>query len=169
MDRNRNSNSTSIFMGSTIKTKTMKKLLTFLTIVLPISVMSQILDTVYVRTLTMPAKDWSWVVGKNASSINGDSLTIVAFRKIRAAAQSVQNPTWDTNITIDSIPGRIVLGFYQTAKTANAGEIVSRYTAITTAIAAKTVLAYWIGRIDEAVSSDYNRAREIGKQILLDQ
>lgn len=127
------------------------------------------IDTIRVRNLSLQAQDWAWLVGKNISSINSDSTTIVAFRKIRAAVQAVQSPTWTTAINIDSIPGRIVMSFYSTAKTSNAGEVVSRYTAITNAIAAKVVLAYWIGRVDEAVSSDYIRARDAGKNILLDQ
>lgn len=127
------------------------------------------LDTIRVRNLSLQAQDWAWLVGKNAGAINNDSSTVAAFRRIRSAVQAVQNPTWTTNINIDSIPGRVVLAFYQTAKQSNAGEIVSRYTAITNAIAAKTVLAYWIGRIDEAVSGDYTRFRDIGKNILIDQ
>lgn len=135
----------------------------------PCIVSAQRLDTVYVRNLSLQAQDWAWLVGKNASNINNDSSTIAAFRKIRAAVQAVQNPGWTTAINIDSIPGRIVLAFYSTAKTSNAGEIVSRYTAITNAISAKVVLAYWVGRVDEAVSSDYIRAREAGKNVLIDQ
>lgn len=147
----------------------MKKLILILTLfVLTNTVNSQTLDTVRVRNLTLQAQDWAWLIGKNASS-RTDSLTDKVFRKIRDAAQSAQNATWTTNINIDSLPGKIVMDFYKTAKTSNAGEIVNRYTAITTAIAAKTVLAYWIGRVDEAVSSDYIRAREFGKTILLDQ
>ena len=133
------------------------------------SLSAQNLDTIRVRHLTLQSQDWSWLVGKNASGNNRDSATVAAFRKIRSAAQAVQNPQWTTNITIDSIPGYIVLEFFMTAKSANAGEIVSRYTAITNAISAKVVLAYWIGRIDEAKSQEYIRSRDRGKSILLDQ
>lgn len=148
----------------------MKKLILILTAtVLSNFVNAQTLDTVRVRNLTLQAQDWAWLVGKHSSSINKDSTTAAAFRKIRSTVQAVQSPQWTTNITIDSIPGYIVLAFYQTAKQANAGEIVSRYMAIVNAISAKTVLAYWIGRQDEAMSQDFIRAREMGKNILLDQ
>lgn len=148
----------------------MKKLSLFIIASLTSAIVySQNLDTVYVRHLTFQAQDLAWMIGKNASSINQDSVTVLAFRKIRAAVQAVQNPTWTTNITIDSIPGVIVMKLYQTAKTSNAGEVVNRYTAITNAIAAKTVLSYWIGRVDEALNQDYLRARELGKNILLDK
>jgi hypothetical protein len=143
------------------------KLLIFL--LFPCIVSAQNLDTVRVRNLSLQAQDWAWLVGKNISSINSDSATIKAFRHIREAVQAVQSPQWTTAINIDSIPGRIVMAFYSTAKTSNAGEIVSRYTAITNAISAKAVLAYWIGRVDESVSSDYIRAREAGKNVLIDQ
>lgn len=138
-------------------------------LLLPCIVSAQNLDTVRVRNLSLQAQDWAYLVGKNAGSINSDSATVAAFRKIRAAVQAVQNPTWTTSINIDSIPGRVVMAFYQTAKTSNAGEVVSRYMAITNAISAKVVLAYWIGRVDEAVSGDYNRFRDAGKNILIDQ
>lgn len=147
----------------------MKKLVLIITTIFSLSASAQNIDTIRVRDLSLQAQDWAWLVGKNASSINTDSSTVAAFRKIRTALQAVQNPQWTTVVNIDSIPGKIVLAFYQTAKTSNAGEIVNRYTAITNAIAAKTVLAYWVGRIDEAVNGDYIRARDKGKNILLDQ
>ena len=146
----------------------MKKLI-IIAVLLPLFASAQNLDTVRVRNLSLQAQDWAWLIGKHSSSINADSLTVSSFRKIRTAVQAVPNPQWTTNINIDSIPGYIVVAFYQTAKTANSGEIVSRYTAITNAIAAKAVLAYWIGRVDEAVTGDYNRTRDKGKNILLDQ
>ena len=74
----------------------------------------------------------------------------------------------EININIDSIPGSVVVALYQTAKASNAGEIVARYTAITNAIAAKTVISYWIGFIDASVSGDFNRFRDLGKNIILD-
>lgn len=148
----------------------MKKLLLLTVIILPIMASAQTgLDTIRVRHLQLQAQDWAYLVGKNEGAINKDSANSAAFRKIRTAVQAVQNPQWTTNITIDSIPGYVVMAFYQTAKTASAGEIVSRYMAIVNAISAKTVLLYWVGRVDEAVSQDYNRMRDKGKNILLDQ
>lgn len=127
----------------------------------------QRIDTIYVRNLTLQAQDWAWLVGAHGGG--NDSATLIAFRKLRAKIQASTPPTWTTTVTMDSLPGFIVVNFYQLAKTAKAGEIVSRYTAITNAIAAKTVLAYWLGLIDGAISSDFDRHRNLGKYRLLDE
>lgn len=147
----------------------MKKLILFLCIALPLSAMSQLLDTIRVRHLTQQAQDWALLVAMNVGNQNTDSLSIATFRKMRSVVQAVQNPQWTTNITIDSIPGKIVLEFYMRAKQASAGQVATRYTTITNAISAKAVLSYWIGRIDESFARDYEDTRNKGKNLLLDQ
>jgi hypothetical protein len=132
------------------------------------SLSAQTLDTVRVRNLSLQAQDWAWLVGKLSGQINRDSLSIVAFRKIRQAAQNAGQVQWTTNVNIDSLPGSVVVAFYQTAKTAAAGEIVNRYTAITGAISAKAVLSYWVGLLDGVIGSDFTRYRDLGKNIILD-
>lgn len=148
----------------------MKKLLIALSVFLPIAAMGQnSLDTIRVRHLTLQAQDWAWLVGRNQGNINRDSSSIKAHRKIREAVQTVQNPQWTTSITIDSIPGRIVMEFYDAIKLCAAGQIAARYNTILSAISSKTVLAYWIGRSDESFARDYDDTRNKGKNILLDQ
>lgn len=126
----------------------------------------QKLDTVYVRNLTLQAQDLAWVVGKYSFN---DSAELRAFRKIRTVVQSNIPQNWTTNVTVDSLPGKVVLGFYQLAKTSGAGEIAARYTAITNAISAKTNLSYWIGFIDGNIQADFDRFRDKGKNRLIDQ
>lgn len=145
----------------------MKTIIFILFSFVTISARSQQLDTVYVRNLTMQAQDWAWLVGKYPNK-QADSSTAKAFRKIRTVIQSNIPPTWTTTVTIDSLPGFIVVAFYQQAKTANAGEIVTRYAGITNAISAKANVSYWVGYIDAAVAGDFDRARNLGKNFLID-
>lgn len=128
---------------------------------------AQNIDTVVVRNLQMQAQDWAWVVGKYG--VPTDSLNLVVFRKIRAKIQQAIPPTWATSITIDSLPGRVVLAFYEMVQRADAGEIVNRYTAIKNSISGKANLSYWIGFIDARVSMEFDRKRDLGKNILIDQ
>ena len=147
----------------------MKRIIGLLLIILPFLSQAQSLDTVYVRHLTLQARDWAWLVGRNESSINRDSATAKAYRNIRSTVQEVQNLSTTTNVTIDSIPGKIVKDFYATVKFSNAGEISNRYNAITSAISGKAQMAYWVGYYDARVSADYEEIFSRGKRILLDQ
>jgi hypothetical protein len=114
----------------------------------------------------MQAQDWAYLVG--AYNTTADSVAMVDYRRIRTKVQQAIPPAWTTSLTVDSLHGKTVIDFYQMAKTSAAGEIVSRYTAITNAISAKTNLAYWIGFVDSAISGDFNRKRDRGKNLLID-
>lgn len=144
----------------------MKKII-FLFLLLPLIPKAQILDTVIVRNLQMQAQDWAWLVGK--IGMESDSVSILTVRKIRLKVQQAIPPTWTTNLTVDSLPGRVVIGFYETVMRSDAGEIVNRFTAIKNAISAKTNLSFWIGFIDGRISAEFDRKRDIGKNILIDQ
>lgn len=146
----------------------MKKVLAIVAILFSLQSFGQNnLDTIYVRTLTLQAQDWAWMVGGSTGS--RDSSTVKAIRKVRTAVQATQNIQWTTNVTVDSLPGAVVLSMYARAKNAPAGQIVARYTAITNAIISKTVLAYWLGVIDTNFSNEFNTIRNQGKYELLDQ
>lgn len=145
----------------------MTKFFLSIAILFSLNASAQNLDTVVVRNLQMQAQDWAYLVGAWNTTV--DSVSMVAYRKIRDKVQSIlPNVGWNTNMTIDSLPGKVVMDFYNLVKTSGAGEVVTRYTAITNAITGKTNLAYWIGRMDEAVSSDYLRKRDRGKNLLID-
>lgn len=125
------------------------------------------LDTVYVRSLQLQAQDWAWLAGKY--SVPKDSTTAKAVRRLRTTIQTLNPSAWTTNVTVDSLPGSMVMEFYQRTKMAPAGEIAPRYVAIITAISAKTVLSYWIGFVDAGFINEFNRYRNQGKVELLDQ
>ena len=126
---------------------------------------SQNIDTVKVRSLTLQAQDWAWLCGQLP---DGDSLSIVTLRTIRTKVQAASNPTWTTNITLDSIPGVLAVRFYAITMSAPALEISARYTAIKNALSSKTNIAYWLGMIDGQASSEYDRKRTLGKNKILD-
>lgn len=144
----------------------MKKIIAVICILFSITAKSQNIDTVFVRNLTLQAGDWAYLVG--SYNLTLDSVSISGYRKVRAKVQEALPPNWTTNITIDSIPGRTVVEFYQIIKSSPAGEIATRYMAITNAIAAKTNITYWVGYFDAANTSEFVRKREKGKNLLVD-
>lgn len=145
----------------------MKKIISLLSLTLVAgTIYAQILDTVLVRNLTMQAQDYAWFVGKNAS--NTDSISIKAIRRIRNTVQANVPQTWTTNVTVDSLPGSVVVSMYSQVLNAPAAEISARYTAIKNAISSKTNLLYWIGFLDATPIIDFNRKRDVGRQVLID-
>jgi hypothetical protein len=127
----------------------------------------QTIDTVSVRNLQLQAQDWAWLVGKYGDT-NEDSATSYQVRRIRDKIRTVNPASWTTNVTIDSIPGKIVLAMYNGVKNAPAGEIASRYAAITSAISGKSNMIYWTNIADAIWAGYYTKFRDRGKTILLD-
>lgn len=144
----------------------MKKIILSLLILFSVTVNAQTLDTVIVRNLTMQSQEWAFLIG--SYNTTADSITMVAYRRIRNKVQEAIPQNWTTNLTVDSLPGKVVIDFYQIAKTSAAGEIATRYTQILNAISSKTNLAYWIGFVDANSLSDFQRKRDRGKNLLID-
>lgn len=145
----------------------MKRIFFFIAFAFSIAASAQNnLDTVLVRNLQMQAQDWAWFVGKNAST--SDSTSISAIRKIRNKVQQSIPQSWTVNITVDSLPGTVVIAMYSQLLNAPAGEIATRYAAIKAAISAKANLAYWIGFLDAQGPSEFDRKRNLGKNVLID-
>lgn len=144
----------------------MKTISFIIVILFSLAIKAQNIDTVIVRNLTLQSQEWAYLVG--SYNTTADSVTMVAYRRIRNKVQEAIPQTWTTNLTVDSLPGKVVMDFYQLAKTSAAGEIASRYTQILNAISSKTNLAYWIGFIDANSLSDFQRKRDRGKNLLID-
>lgn len=124
-------------------------------------------DTMIIRPdITMQAQDWCWLRGKLAEK---DSALLTIDRRIHNIIKPQLPLQWTSNVTFDSLPGRLVYAFYQVLKTANAGEIVSRYTAINNALSGVTQLAYWYGRLDAALDADRQMSIGNGKNVYVDQ
>lgn len=146
----------------------MKKIAILLFVFLSLQAGAQNLDTVKVRWLTLQAQDVAWLIG-GVNDVNQDSATAAVFRKVRDKVRATTLTTgWTTPITFDSLPGYVGVHFYQMAKSANAGEIAPRYTAITNALSSHANLAYWIGAFDAVLNQDYLRQRDRGRTILMD-
>jgi hypothetical protein len=119
-------------------------------------------------SLTFQGQDWAWLIGKNVNAINSDSASATEFRKIRDAIRTANPQSWTTNVTVNNVPEWVAMAFYRTAKTANAGEIAARYSAITSQIESKASLATQIATFNTILSNDYDRVRTIGKTIVMD-
>jgi hypothetical protein len=135
--------------------------------ILSLVVRAQNIDTVVVKTITFTGEQWAWLIG-NYTNVNVDSSSASVFRFIRDKIRTANPPTWTTNVTVDSLPGRIYLDFYKTVKTANAGEIVSRYTSMVNAMRTKTNMLSWFDAFDAIMDADFNRKRDAGKHIVMD-
>lgn len=151
----------------------MKKIITGILIILSINCFSQSLDTVSV-SLTLRAQDWAWLVGKYGAG--QDSASKVKIRAIRTAMIAANPATWTTNVTINNIPGNIVIWAYNQYNQAGFGEIVNmgttnaeRMTIYTTIRAiTNSAVQYFIGVVDGNFSNQFINTRQQGKQILLD-
>ncbi|HEU4574618.1 MAG TPA: hypothetical protein VFS36_06410 [Chitinophagaceae bacterium] len=144
----------------------MKSIVLIFVLLISMASRSQNLDTVLVRNLQLQAQDWAWLVGD--APIYADSSSAANFRRIRDKVRADNPASWTTNVTVDSLAGKVVMYFYQKTKTANAGEIAARYTAITSAIAAKTNLSSFITAFDDALAADYVRRRNNGRYVIMD-
>jgi hypothetical protein len=130
-----------------------------------IAVKAQRIDTVLVRNLPMQIQDWTWFYGK--LGMQKDSTFQSALRRVRAKILSTPGATMTTVVTVDSLPGPLVYTFYIAIR-ASAGENVSRYGAIVSAITSKTNLAYWIGLIDGRYDAARLSTIQDGKSIIID-
>ena len=125
------------------------------------------LDTVRV-SVTLRATDWAFLVSYAADS--KDSATLSNVRKIRTAVNEIQNPNWNTNVTVTNFPGNLLVRMYGVFISSPLGMASSLGTNIGTKIKAisNSALQYFIGQIDGGFDSQYTGRREIGKNILLD-
>lgn len=128
---------------------------------------AQNIDTVLVRNLQMQSQDWAWIIG-NVPDIVADSATAYHYRRIRDRIRTANPAAWTTNVTVDSIPGKIALWMYVTTKTSHAGEIAARYTAITAALESKTNLTSFINSFNTRLSNEFDLKRNRGKSIVMD-
>jgi hypothetical protein len=145
----------------------MKKIISIAFVLFSLSLSAQQnLDTVVVRNLTVPADALGWFVGKNVS--NSDSVWIAAVRRMRNKVQQSPPQSWAANVTVDSLPGVVVVAFYSQVVTANYGEVAVWAETVKSAIASKINIAYWLGYLDAQGPAERIRKRNIGKNVLID-
>lgn len=151
----------------------MRKLLIIIAVLFSINSYSQNIDTVSV-SVTLRAQDWAWAVGKYGHG--NDSLSRTRIRAVRTAMIAANPQNWNTNITINNVPGPIVLFIYQTFMGCGFGEMLAmgsnnaERTTIYTNIRAinNSVLQYHIGTIDAGMAAQFTLFRNNGKSIILD-
>lgn len=143
----------------------MKKIFLFIITIVTLSLSKGEAQTV---NLTFQGQDWAWLIGKNINRINIDSASATEFRKIRDAIRTANPASWTTNVTVNNVPEAVAMAFYKTVKTASAGEIAARYTAITTQIESKPSLTTLINLYNAVLSADFDNTRNAGKTIVMD-
>lgn len=106
------------------------------------------------------------------SYFNGasDSSTIKLIRDIRAKVKTYNNPTWNTNMTIDNLPGVAVVRLYEivsqipkTESEALGNGVINYIRGIS-----HPVISYYVGVIDARHSAEFIRHMDLGKNMLLD-
>jgi hypothetical protein len=151
----------------------MKKIITLIAILFSLNASSQNLDTVSV-SLSLRAQDWTWAIGKYGAGT--DSVSRARIRQIRTAVIAANPPSWTTNVTINNVPGVVVMAIYNIFIYAPFGEIMNmgsntaERTTIFTNIRAinNSALQYYIGLRDGEISNQYINYRKFGKEILID-
>lgn len=151
----------------------MKKILLSIAIMLSISGAAQSLDTVSV-SVTLRSQDWAWAVGKYGSGT--DSLSRARIRAIRTAILAANPQTWTTNVTINNVPGVVVMYLYNSfvyapfSEVLQMGSTTAERATIYTNIRAinNSALQYFIGVTDGAFTNSFINNRNVGKSILMD-
>lgn len=152
----------------------MKKILLIIAIVFSLNSFSQSIDTVTISSVQLMAKNWVWAVGKYGEGT--DSVSRVRIRQIRTAIKAINPATWETNVTINNVPGSVVIYIYQAFMYAASGEVLAmgntqaeRYNIYTVIRAINNpALQYHIGVTDASTTNNYNNSIKSGKTILLD-
>lgn len=151
----------------------MKKLLTIIGVLFVTSLPAQNLDTVFV-SLTLRSQDWAWAIGQYGEG--ADSISRAKIRQVRAAMIAANPATWTTNVTINNVPGNIVLHIYRSFLNCPFGVVLamgtttSERTTIYTNIRALThpVIVSYVAQTDLFPPEEYIRVRTRGKNIVLD-
>jgi hypothetical protein len=151
----------------------MKKILTVIAIFISVNSYSQNLDTVNV-SLTLRAQDWAWAVGKYGAGT--DSISRARIRAVRTAILAANPAGWTTNVTINNVPGVVVMYLYNSfvyapfSEVLQMGNTTAERTTIYTNIRAisNSALQYRIGVTDGSFTGSYLNYRNTGKSILMD-
>lgn len=150
----------------------MKKILLIL-LFAPLFSSSQSLDTVSV-SLTLRSQDWAWAIGEYGEG--SDSASRVKVRQIRQAIITANPQTWGATVQINNLPGKVVFSIYRLFCAApfsvvfSMGNTTAERATIFTNIRAinNAALQFFISLQDSQHLSEFERARNKGKNIILD-
>lgn len=99
----------------------MKKILFIICIIFSINSIGQQnpLDTIYARYISLSYEELKWLKGGWTPR---DSAEKKQWRKLDAAVSAVSNPSNNTQITVDSVSGKVWLIFFSNYTNATRGE-----------------------------------------------
>lgn len=142
----------------------MKKILIAIFLIVSVNSFSQNIDTIRVRNLQLKYEEWSWLVG-GVNPLNLDSIGKKQFKKLINFLDAANPAGFSTNITYDSLPGRIAMFFFldywnHTEARDNMG------TGIDTKIRAYTPLASFIAQFDAQKLNFFTNRRNFGRDII---
>lgn len=151
----------------------MKKILLSIAVLFSVTSYGQSLDTVSV-SVTLRSQDWAWGIGRFGAG--SDSVSRARIRVIRTAIIAANPSTWTTNVTINNVPGVVVMYLYNSFVNAPFGEVLqmgtttAERTTIYTNIRAinNSALQYFIGITDGGLPGIYLNFRNTGKSIVMD-
>ena len=124
-------------------------------------------DTLIIRqAVTMQAQDIGWLRGKVGAS--SDSAIQWSDRNINTQMKTIQNLQWTTNVTVDSLPGKLALSFYQNFKRHRSELPDAQSTRISNALRGITVLLPWLNGVDEDYEIRRISSIATGKYIYVD-
>ena len=125
------------------------------------------LDTVSYNLPAM-ASEWAYYI----SYMNGstDSTDIAFVREVRTKLQSTPNLNWNTVVTMDNLKGKYIITIYNIGNRIPAGEALQLGVSVLNTIKAipNNVLQYYIGSVDAVHSTEFDRHRKLGKNMLID-
>jgi hypothetical protein len=146
----------------------MKKLFIAIAILFSLTVKAQTLDTVYVRHLSIKARDWGFFMSYLENDTPKDSTSYSRLRKINAQLKAASNGGWNQVLTVDSIPGAWVVKMYRIIRNLPQGLADQLDPTTKTNILAKTQVTVWLNDIDCCWPDIYINRRNIGKSYSLD-
>lgn len=118
------------------------------------------LDTVYVRHLLLRAEEWYWLKGNWTPQTPAEKQT---WKRIRVALLAAAPPTNATNVTIDSVSGRVALYFYTVFLTSSKSETSNMTNNISQNIKAYTPMVLFTDRVDANYLLRFQNGRDNGK------
>jgi len=138
----------------------MKKILSLLLVIISINSFSQNIDTVRVRNLNLRAEEWYWL---KAQWNPKDSLEKNTWKKMRNKLVADSPATNTTMVTIDSIPGKVALFFYQVFLFNTKGETSLLPNNISNNIKGYAPMTPFTNTVDAQFTAMFQNNRQNGK------
>lgn len=150
----------------------MKKAL-FILLLLPAIAFSQTgdptnIDTAKVRNFTLRAQDWAYAIAFAQISVT-DTATMDFISHLQSKIRAASNATWNTNITVDSMPLRAAQGMYNiyySSRVSNITLLGSNIGDQLQAIAHPLFVAWRTARNQE-LTQQFTDLREAGRRFLI--